>query len=222
MRKLCFTCLALGLALCAIWANAAEPAVKPILWELSTLDALGGHATTVVGRPKLLDAAGKGIEFDGKGDALFVENNPLEGLKVFTAEVVFRPAAAGPQAQRFLHFQEAEGENRLLFETRLTDDGRWFLDTFIKSGDGNYTLFAEKHLHPIGPWYSAAVTMDGTTMRHYVNGQEELRAAVEFVPQRAGRTSLGVRMNQVFWYRGAIRQVRITPRVLAPAEFLKP
>ena len=58
-------------------------------------------------------------------------------------------------------------------------------------------------------------------MRHYVNGLEELKAEVKFEPQKAGRTSLGVRLNRVSWYHGAIRQVRITPRVLEASEFLK-
>jgi len=43
-----------------------------------------------------------------------------------------------------------------------------------------------------------------------------------FKPQKEGRTSIGVRINQVSWYKGAVRQVRITPRVLMPQEFLKP
>ena len=59
-------------------------------------------------------------------------------------------------------------------------------------------------------------------MRHYVNGAEELKAEVKFEPQREGRTSLGVRLNRVSWYHGAIRQVRISPRVLRLDEFLRP
>jgi hypothetical protein len=66
------------------------------------------------------------------------------------------------------------------------------------------------------------VTFDGQTMRHYVNGAEELKAEVAFLPQKPGRTSLGVRLNRVSWYRGAIRQVRVSPRVLEAREFLKP
>eukprot|EP01052_Picozoa_sp_SAG31_P071033 SAG31_NODE_29925_length_388_cov_0.709343_2_plen_45_part_01 len=35
------------------------------------------------------------------GDGLLIEHNPAEGLTTFTAEVVFKPAADGPQEQRF-------------------------------------------------------------------------------------------------------------------------
>ena len=199
-----------------------SPANGQVLWNLNRLDEIGGKKPEVLGTPRLIETPqGKAVQFDGKGDAIFLAANPLAGLKQFTAEVIFRPDAGGPKEQRFLHFQEAASENRLLFETRLTEGNRWFLDTFIKSGDGNYTLFAERSLHPLDPWYHAAVTMDGQTMRHFVNGQEELSTPVKFTPQQAGRTSIGVRINKVHWYQGAVRQIRITPRALSPAEFLK-
>ena len=217
-------CLALVVASRPYGACAEEAgASKPTVWEFNQLESLGGHKLTIVGSPRLIDTPlGKAWEFDGKADGVFIDANPVAGLKQFTAEVVFRPYPDGPKEQRFLHFQErGDTEDRLLFETRLTDDGHWFLDTFIKSGEGNHTLKAEKSLHKIGPWYHAAVTMDGKMMRHYVNGVEELSAETNFKPQGEGQTSVGVRLNKVFWYKGAIRQVRITPRVLDPKEFLK-
>jgi hypothetical protein len=195
----------------------------PVTWNLDRLDSIGGYAATTVGSPRLIETPqGKAIEFDGKGDGIFLDTNPLAGLKEFTAEVIFRPAAGGPKEQRFVHMQEEGSDNRLLFETRLTDDGRWFLDTFLKSGESSATLLAKDSLHAIGPWYHAAVTFDGQTMRHFVNGVEELKAAVTFQPLQEGRTSLGVRLNRVSWYQGAIRQVRVSPRVLKPDQFLKP
>jgi hypothetical protein len=202
---------------------AAGEEAAAIVWNVDQLGRLGEHQTTIVGAPRVIEAKeGKAIQFDGKGDALFLEFNPLAGLKQFTVEVVFQPQVEGPKEQRFLHFQEAGSENRLLFETRLTDDKRWFLDTFIKSGEGNYTLFAEKSLHPIGPWYHAAVVVDGKTMRHFVNGEEELNTDIALTPLGKGQTSLGVRINKLFWFKGAIRKVRITPSPLSPQDFLKP
>lgn len=196
---------------------------KAVLWNLDNLESIGGHKVKVVGSPRVIETdRGKAIEFDGQGDALFVANNPLAGLKEFTAEVVFRPAAGGPKEQRFLHFQPDTSEDRVLFETRLPAEGRWFLDTYLQTAEGKHTLFADKFLHPLGPWYHAAIVVDGKSMRHYVNGEEELAADVKLVPLAAGQTSIGVRFNQVHWYQGAIRQIRVTPAVLKPAEFLKP
>jgi len=216
-------CLAAILILATPVFAEQPPLAKAITWDFRRLDQIGGHKTTVVGAPRVIDTPqGKAVEFDGVDDGLFIDFNPLVGLEKFTAEVIFRPDAGGPQAQRFFHLQEDGSENRLLFETRLTPDNKWFLDTFIKSGDGNYTLLAEKWLHPIGPWYHAAVVMDGQTMRHFVNGKEELSMPIVFKPQQAGRTSIGVRINKVSWYKGAVRQFRLSRAVLSPQDFLKP
>ncbi len=199
-------------------------AAKPVAdWQLDNLESIGGHRVTVVGKPRVIETdRGKAIEFNGKDDALFIDVNPLAGLREFTAEVVFRPAALGPLAQRFLHFQPRGSDNRLLFETRLPQGNEWFLDTYLQSGEGKHTLFAEKFLHPLGPWYHAAIVVDGQTMRHYVNGQLELSTDVKLIPLAEGGTSIGVRFNKVHWYQGAIRQIRVTPAALAPAVFVKP
>ena len=59
-------------------------------------------------------------------------------------------------------------------------------------------------------------------MRHYVGGKEELAGDIQPGVLAAGQTSIGMRFNQVFWYQGAIRQIRITPAVLKSNAFLKP
>jgi hypothetical protein len=213
-------CGALIVGAAAVLAQVRDDAA--IVWQFTQLDEIGGQKTTLVGSPRLIDTAeGKPLEFDGKGDGVFLESNPLVGLKQFTAEVIFRPYAGGAKEQRFLHFQEEGSDNRLLFELRLVDE-RWFLDTFIKSGSGNHTLYAEKSTHEIGPWYHAAVVVDGGTMRHYVNGDEELSTPIKYEPQKDGRTSIGVRINKVSWFKGAVRQIRVTPAVLSPRDFLRP
>jgi hypothetical protein len=43
---------------------------------------------------------------------------------------------------------------------------------------------------------------------------------LQYEAQKSGKTSLGVRLNKVHWFKGAIRTVRITPRALSPEEFL--
>ena len=66
----------------------------------------------------------------------------------------------------------------------------------------------------------AAIVVDENSFTHFVNGELELSEAIRFEPQLPGRTSLGVRLNEVNWFKGAIRTVRITPRALVPEEFL--
>ena len=190
-------------------------------WHLDNLDRIGGHAVTVAGDPRVIDTpGGRAIEFDGIDDGLFLDVHPLAGLAEFTVEVVFKPYANGAAEQRFFHMQEDPSQERVMFETRLVDGNRWFLDTFIYSGEQKIPLYAEDHEHDTDAWYHAAIVVDGKSFRHYVNGELELSEPIAFEPQGPGRTSLGVRLNRVDWFKGAIRTARFTPRALRPDEFL--
>jgi len=191
-----------------------------IVLRLDSLDEISGHRPEILGMPKIIDSdQGRAIEFDGIGDALVLDVNPLAGFEAFTLEVVFRPDAGGSPEQRFVHLQE-EDEHRALIETRLTGDGQWFLDTFLKSGESECTLYAEDHLHPVGKWFHAALVYRDGLMRHYVDGLKELEGPVEFAPMRAGQTSVGSRLNRVYWYKGAVRALAATGAALEPADFV--
>ena len=216
------TLLILLVAACAI-AHAGQEGQRQVTWKIDNLSSIDGHRTTVLGAPKVIATeGGKAVEFDGKDDGLIVPVLALAGTTAFTLEIVFRPDAGGPREQRFFHLQEDGTENRVLVETRLTGDGRWYLDTFIRSGDVNQTLASPARLHPVGKWHHMALVFDGREMRHYVNGTKELWARLaSFTPLGKGKTSIGVRMNRVYWFKGAIRTARVTRRVLRPGEFLK-
>jgi hypothetical protein len=209
------------------WKNPEEcnfrdsKSMNPTLWSLENLDHFGGTPVTVLGAPKVIETArGKAMEFDGVNDGLLVDSHPLSGQRQFTIEVIFRPDPGGLKEQRFLHLQESDSENRILLETRLTADGKWFLDTYIRSDQTDQTLYAEDFLHPLGRWHAAALVFDGKEMRHYVNGKKELAKEIVFVPPHGGHTSIGVRFNRVHWFKGAIRKIRFTARALSPEEFL--
>jgi len=188
------------------------------------MDQIGGCTTTKLGQPVLIEApSGQGIFFDGVDDGLLIQANPLGDATAFTLEVVFRPDSSDPPnaEQRFLHIQNPEDESRrILIELRHRKDHLWFLDTFIASDSSRCTLYAETFRHPLGQWFHAALTYENGMMRHYVDGKEELSGPVNYVPIEDGWTSIGVRMNQRYWFRGAIRTIRMTRRALSPAEFL--
>jgi hypothetical protein len=192
-------------------------------WSIDNTISIAGCKTTVLGAPAVI-ATGKGsaVQFDGQKDGLIVQALPLAGAEKFTLEILFRPDANGRKEQRFLHLQQNATENRILIETRLTHDNLWYLDTYIQTPKGSLALFNPQNTHSIGKWYNAALVYNGRQMRHYVNGAEEMAGNLDFTPLREGKTSIGVRMNQVFWFKGAIRRVRFTPRVLNPEDFLPP
>jgi len=188
---------------------------------------LGGHPATVLGHPHVIESPyGKAVEFNGVDDALFVGVHPLAGVTAFTWEVIFRPDADGAPEQRFFHLQEQDPktgrdtENRMLFEIRVVD-GQWCLDSFATTDGQGRTLLNRKLLHPLGKWYRVTAVYDGKTFSNYVG--DELQGSVELQlgPQLAGHSSVGVRINKVDYFKGAILMARMTRSALAPEQFLK-
>ncbi len=196
------------------------------IWAVNNLESIGGHETTVLGSPKIIETeSGKAMEFDGVKDGLIVEALPLVGAERFTLEVIFRPDPNGLEAQRFLHMQENNSNNRILIllETLPTDENLWYLDTYIRSAKGSQNLYKPASPHPMGHWYNATLVYDGKEMQHYINGVKEISKKLVFSPlSRKGKTSIGVKIGRKSWFKGAIRKVRFTQRVLKPEEFLQP
>jgi Concanavalin A-like lectin/glucanases superfamily len=212
---------ALTAAVLAVFCTVAGGQPPPSeVWTFDRLDRIGGHPTTVLGNPRVIDTpVGKAIEFDGADDGLFVDVHPLAGARTFTWEAVFRPDG-GNIEQRWFHLQETGTENRMLFEIRVVGD-RWFLDSFNQSTTGSATLMNKTSLHPLGAWHHVAAVYDGKVFRNYVNGVQDGSAEVDLPPQGPGRTSIGVRINQVYYFKGAVHSARFTRRALPPAEFLQ-
>jgi Concanavalin A-like lectin/glucanases superfamily len=213
-----------AVVVCALPVMAQRP---PELWTFDKLENIGGYATTVLGHPRVIQTpVGQAVEFNGVDDALFVDNHPLAGAETFTWEVIFRPDRGGAQAQRFFHLQErdpktgADTENRFLLETRLYGS-QWALDAYVNSGDVSKTLFDDQRLHPLGAWCQVAMLYDGQTFRSYVNGELQGSAEIHFAPEGPGHSSVGVRINKTYYFKGAVREARFTRRALTPAEFLK-
>lgn len=189
-------------------------------WTFDRIDRIGRHPATSEGNPRLVDTAvGKAMEFDGVDDALFIDAHPLAGAKAFTWEAIFRPDG-GAEAQRWFHLQEAATENRMLFELRVIN-GRWCFDSYVHSGEARKALIDRNKLHPVLAWYHVAAVYDGREFRNYVNGVQEGAAEIQFAPQGTGRSSVGVRINRLNYFKGAIRAARFTRRALAPGEFMK-
>ena len=205
---------------------APDQPAESTVWKFDRLDNIGGYHTTVLGAPKIIDSPlGKAIEFNGVNDALFIDNHPLAGAATFTWEAIFRPEG-GQTEQRWFHLSEqdpksgADTGNRMLFEIRVAGDN-WFLDSYNQSGTDSKALMNRKALHPLGGWYHVATVYDGHEFRNYVDGVQEGAASLHLAPHGPGHTSVGVRINKVFYFKGAIHKARFTRRALSPAEFLK-
>jgi hypothetical protein len=191
-----------------------------IVWGGENFNEFGDAKIRLLGTPSIVETPiGGAVEFNGRSDAIFVDNNPLIGLRKFTVEVIFQPVSGGLKEQRFLHIGETHGD-RLLFETRLTDDGKWYLDNYINSGKSDKTLLNKKFLHPLNKWYHLALVFDGENMNNFVNGYKELHGSLTFNPMTQGKTSIGVRQNKVCWFKGKIHKIRVTPKIIDQKDFI--
>ena len=192
------------------------------VWVFDRLDKIGGHNVSVLGHPRIIDTpAGKAMEFNGVDDGLLIDVHPLAGAETFTWEAIFRPDG-GNAEQRWFHLEEnpatgSDTDNRMLFEIRVIDS-QWCLDAFNKSGSVQKALLNRQHLHPLGAWYHVAAVYDGKEFRSYINGEADGAAAIHLAPQAAGRASVGVRINKVFYFKGAVRVARFTRRALTPGS----
>lgn len=199
------------------------PNSKPefVLWDIDNLENIGGKKPAILGNPEIIvTRKGRALRFDGIDDAIILDANPIAGMDRFTIEIIFRPDEGGNEEQRFFHVQEAD-DHRVLIEIRLADGNKWYLDTFMKNGDSEQTLYAKDFTHTIGDWYHAALVYDGGLMRHYVNGVMELEGEIKYNPMANGQTSIGCRLNRIYWYKGAIMKVRISGEALSSDQFLK-
>jgi hypothetical protein len=214
---------AAGLVPVASMFLTQAPSASAVEWRLDNLERIGGHPVTVVGAPRVVTTArGDAIEFIGATDGVFVDSNPVAGLRQFTIEVLFEPAADGPDEQRFFHIEEAGAtETRALMETRMLPGKLWSLDTYLRWKGAGVTLLDRAKTHPASIWHTAALTYDGATMTHFVNGVRELSNAVSFGVMGPGTTSIGVRQTKTYWFKGRIQLIRITPEALPPDRLMK-
>jgi hypothetical protein len=206
----------------------ATPAGQKV-WIFDSMTTVGGLPVAAEGGPTLVDSPwGAAVKFDGVDDALFIEEHPLAGASTWTIEVLIRPDG-GVFEQRFMHLAETEtpapGQapvgTRFLFEIRVVEN-EWYLDAFTKGPTYNHTLIFPEKRFPVGRWFHVAQTYDGTTYRSFVDGVLQGEAPLAFTPHGPGRSSIGVRMNRVSWFNGAIREARFTPRGLTPDQFTRP
>jgi len=220
--------MALVLMVLMLSMGNAAPAGPPSqeVWIFDRIDQIAGHPTTVLGHPHVIDTPlGRAVEFNGLDDGLLIGVHPLAGAETFTWEAIFRPDG-GNTEQRWFHLEEnpangSDTNSRMLFEIRVID-GRWCLDAFNRSGPVQKALLNRHSLHALGAWFHVAAVYDGKEFRNYVDGVQEGADQLHLAPQGVGQTAVGVRINRVFYFKGAVRMARFTRRALTPSEFLKP
>lgn len=193
---------------------------KKTEWLVAPLFQNKTEQTTILGNPKIVNSPyGNAVAFDGIDDALFLKEMPLKGLESFTVEMIFKPESNGVFEQRILQIGEITGD-RMLLEIRVLDNN-WYFDGFVASRGVKLALATEELLHPLGKWYHVAFVVTPNSLTTFVNGKQELHKDYTFNPIEEGQTSIGVRMNKVSWFKGAIYKIQISPQALKPNQFLR-
>ncbi len=218
MKKRAFPALlaAVFISLAAFGQQGQQP--RTIEWGPANPPAV----MDVDGHPQIVDTPlGQAVYFNGETDGVFLDVNPLKGMRQFTLEVIFRPDGDGKFAQRFLHL--GTSAERILFETRVNPDKTWYFDahTQLPDGKGRLTLIDERLTHPTDRWYNVTLVNTGGMLTTYVNGSPQKWGFLNYTPIDEGITSVGVRQNRVDYFKGTIHKIRITPRALVPGQFLK-
>jgi len=173
---------------------------------------------TVVGNPTEIDSPyGRAVQFNGKDDAIFIDEMPLKDLSEITIEMIIRFDSGGSLEQRYFHTGTMK-KDRVLMEMRSNAD-TWYLDGMFESRKKWVVLISPELTHPLDEWYHIAFTVKNGEQATFVNGQKELEGDVDFSPIKKGKTSIGVRQNKISWFKGAIYSIRITDKVLDPDEF---
>jgi hypothetical protein len=227
MRRLLVVAVVVG-SLLSFTTKGEEPAEQQITWRFDDVASLGGHATNVLGHPKVIETPiGKAIAFNGVDDALFAEVHPLAGAETWTWEMIFKPDPDGGAEQRIFHLQAIDPatgtdvpQERMLFEIRIRD-GQWCLDSFATSGGQSKALLNCEKRYSFGKWYRVTTVYNGKTLKNYVGDQLQGEGEVKLLPQRPGHLSVGVRINLKDYYKGAIYSTRFTSSALPVSEFLK-
>ena len=193
---------------------------KPTTWILSDFLQAGRTEFKILGKPEIVVCKyGNAVQFNGASDGIFLDQMPLAGLKKFTLELLLCPAKGGNFEQRYFHSGEVKG-NRVMMELR-SNTTDWYLDAFFKSGDQQKALIETSLTHRLDQWAHVAFVVDRHKQQTFVNGHKELESKMEFQPFESGKTSVGVRQNELSWFKGAIYQIRITPKILKPSQFFK-
>jgi hypothetical protein len=189
-------------------------------WPMANIAEIMNGLIKIEGKPEVTDCKyGKALTFNGSADGIFFDSMPLAQLRNFTVEIIFQPQTGGNFEQRYLHFGEVQG-SRLLLELRSVK-ADWYLDAYVKSGTNQCTLINPVKLHPADNWYHIACVLDKNKFTTFINGKKENEGDIDFSPLTTGKTSIGVRQNEVAWFKGSIFKIRITRKALTPEEFMK-
>ncbi len=145
------------------------------VWQVDSLERIGGHPVTVLGSPRVVATpAGKAVEFDGVDDGLVLDVNAIAGLgSLHGGGRVRARSLTAPKSSASCTSKKRRPGIAPWSSCGCCPDQSWCLDTFLRHGDASLTLIDKAVVHQAGRWHAAALSFDGKTMTHYVDGVRE-------------------------------------------------
>ncbi len=198
------------------------------IWDINNLEIIGGHEVTVFGNPEVVSTKiGDAVKFDGDNDRLVVDFNPLKDAKEFTVELLFKPDARYPDNidPRLVHIQDPldADEKRLMLELRIDKNNQCYMDGFLQTDMMRLPLIDETLLHSTEEWHHIAITYKDKEFTTYFDGIKELSGIVDYsniIINTTGKTSLGARLNNIKFYSGLMKTLKVTHASLDPKNFI--
>lgn len=186
---------------------------EAITWKIDSVEEMGGFPVVISGEPVIIYSHGGEVaEFDGIDDGLLLKSNPVSAWKNFLIDVEIKPYPGFPEniEQRFLHIQDPENEDRrILIELRLNENNEWYGDWFVKTENESLTLVDPTQTHPVNEWATISLKYEEGVLTGLVNGKLQVQGKINYLSAGPSAfTSIGTRMDQRSWFKGAIREIR--------------
>ena len=180
-------------------------------WRLADREWLDSYLVKVSGSPVICEVDKReALYFNGKPDGLWLPVNPLEGRARFRCTVGIYPESGGGSEQRFLHAGSLDDE-RFLIELRMNYDNSWYLDICLSIEGETVVLRNASRVHPADSWYTVSVEFDGKGIVAEVDDSVDLVGTLTPSPgwafRRGARCSVGMRQNEVSFFRGAMDRI---------------
>ena len=194
---------------------------ETVVWKFDRLDSIGGHKTTVLGEPKVIDSpVGKASSSMASMMVCSSTITRSPAPKLLPGKPSSAPMAVNGSSDGFISASRIPTPAPTLETACSLKSGssmkHGILTASTKSGTEDATLMNRNALHPLGAWYHVASVYDGKEFRNYVNGVQEGAASVYLAAHGPGHASVGMRINKVSYFKGAVHLARFTRKALSP------
>lgn len=220
-------CLGVVVGFVGVQSTLRSESVLVSQWNLdegtgtTTIDSTGSRTGALQnGATWTTGQSGAAVNMDGADDYVSLSRLDVTGSAITLSTWVKNSSFASGIDQRFISKANDATEDRTFWMLGQTNNGQNRLQFRLRAGGTTTTLIAATGTLPVGTWYHAAATYDGTIMRLYLNGTEVGTVAKSGSIARGRNVAvhLGRSPEGSNYLRGAIDDVRVYNSALTASE----